>query len=261
MAEFYNIGHRGAAAYQHENTIVSLEEAVKRGADMVEFDLRKTADDVIVLFHDTAVKTLSGEQKAISKISMEELAGIARTEGFEIALFEDVLKLFGSRICLNIEIKAGGIESNVVSMLHTYPPLFEPTLSSFFPWVVLQIRKIDPGLKTGLILGQDGVNRVNILTLPVVRKLISTLGIRALHLQDSIVNAELILNLKRSGLSAIVWTVDKREDMYRFIKMGVDGIITNKPDLLYEVCIDFVDAEGPMLVRSTDKLSKFIYAA
>ncbi len=260
MAEFYNIGHRGAAAYQHENTILSLEEAVKRGADMVEFDIRKTADDIIVLFHDVSVKTLSGEHKPISKISMDELAGIAKTEGFEIALFEDVLKFFGPRVGLNIEIKAGGFESDIVAMLQKYPPLFEPTLSSFFPWVVLQIRRINSGLRTGLILGQDGANRVNILTLPVVRKLISTLGIRALHLQDSIVNAEIIENLKRSGLSATVWTIDKREDMYRFIKMGVDGIITNKPDLLYEVCLDFADAEGQILVRSTDKLSKFIYA-
>jgi glycerophosphoryl diester phosphodiesterase len=260
MAKFYNVGHRGASAYEHENTIVSLEEAISRRADMIEFDVRQTTDGVMVLFHDWAIKTSTGQRKLISKITYDELGQTARGQGYEIATFEDVLKQFGRRIPMNIEIKVGGFESDIICLLQTYPLAFEPTLSSFFPWVIIRLKRINDNLKTALILGQERVHKFNILARPVVRKLVWTMGIGAIHLQETIVSPAVVDSLVRGGVSVLVWTVDDPDEMRRFLKMGVDGIITNKPDLLYEVCLEMVNAKEPILKKITNNFGRFAYA-
>ncbi len=260
MAKFYNVGHRGAAAYKPENTIASLEEAISRQADMIEFDIRRTADGVIVLFHNRGVRISPGHQKAVSKINFDELSEIAGAGGYELAKFEDVLKLLGPRIPLNIEIKTGGFEADIVRLLKTYPPAFEPILSSFFPWVLGRLKRIDSGLKTALILGRNRVHRLNILARPAVRRLVTTLGISSIHLDQRIVSSAAVDNLINSGVTVFVWTVDDPDDMRRFLRMGVNGIITNKPDLLYRVCLEMADAKEPILKRITNNLGRFAYA-
>jgi glycerophosphoryl diester phosphodiesterase len=260
MAKFYNVGHRGASAYQPENTIASLQEAISRHADMIEFDIRRTADGVIVLFHDRSIKTVMGRRKAISKIAFSELAKITAADGYKLAEFEDVLKLLSPRIPLNIEIKAGGFEAEIVELLQTYPPAFEPTLSSFFPWVVGRLKKINGSLKTALILGRQRINRFNILTRPAIRRLVRTLGISSFHLQKEILSSKVANNLVETGISFFVWTVDDPDDMRRFLKMGVDGIITNKPDLLYQVCLEVADADEAILKRIGNNPGRFAYA-
>jgi glycerophosphoryl diester phosphodiesterase len=260
MANFYNVGHRGASAYQHENTVLSLEEAISRRADMIEFDVRQTIDGVMVLFHDWGVKTSKGQRKLISNITYDELCQTAHNQGYEIATFEDVLKQFGRRIPMNIEIKVGGFESDIISLLQTYPPACEPTLSSFFPWVVIRLKRINDNLKTALILGQERVHKFNILARPVVRKLVWTMGIGAIHLQETIISRAVVESLVRGGVSVLVWTVDDPEEMRRFLKMGVDGIITNKPDLLYEVCLELANAKEPILKKITNNFGRFAYA-
>ncbi len=260
MAKFYNVGHRGASAYEHENTIISLEDAITRRADMLEFDVRQTADGAIILFHDWAIKTSSGQRKLISNITIDELSQTARDQGYEIAFFEEVLKRFGTRIPLNIEIKVGGFESEIVRLLQEYPLAYEPTLSSFFPWVVIRLKRINDNLKTALILGQERVHKFNILARPVVRKLVWTMGIGAIHLQETIVSPAVVKNLIQNGVSVFVWTVDDPDEMRRFLRMGVDGIITNKPDELYKVCLEMVDAKEPILKKITNNFGRFAYA-
>jgi glycerophosphoryl diester phosphodiesterase len=258
MAKFYNVGHRGASAYRPENTIASLEEAVLRRADMIEFDLRRTADGAIVLFHDWGLKMESGRRKAISRITFNELDRVTRSRGYELALFKDVLRLFGSRIALNIEIKVGGFEDEVVRLIHKDTPVFGPTLSSFFPCVLSKLKDTD--LKTALILGQERVRRLNILARPMVQKAVSRLGIRSIHLQEKIVSPAVVKNLAEAGVTVFVWTVDDPDNMRRLLKMGVDGIITNKPDLLYQVCLQMADAREPILRKTRAKFGRFAYA-
>jgi glycerophosphoryl diester phosphodiesterase len=259
MAKFYNVGHRGASAYAHENTVVSLEEAIVRRADMVEFDLRRTADGVIVLFHDWGILGADGEMSQISQISFDELFARAKSQGFEIAKFEDVLRSFGRRIPLNIEIKIGGFEKEVIRLLKAYPPAFEPTLSSFLPWVVIRLKK--PGnFRTALIIGEGRIHKLNILERRIARSLAKPLGISSIHLQDCIASQAALTNIIRAGLSVFIWTVDDPDQMRRFLKMGVNGIITNKPDLLYEVCMEMANSKKPILKINANNSGRFVYA-
>ena len=259
MAKFYNVGHRGASAYAHENTVVSLEEAIARQADIVEFDLRQTVDGVIVLSHDRGIQGADGELSQISQINFDELSTRAKSHDFEIAKFEDVLKSFGPRIPLNIEIKLSGFEKEVIRLLKEYPPAYEPTLSSFLPWVVIRLKKLG-NFKTALIIGEGRIHKLNILERRIARMLARYLGISSIHLQDSVTSQAALTNLIRAGLSVFIWTVDNPDQMRRFLTMGVDGIITNKPDLLYKVCLEITDSNEPILKKVDNNSGRFVYA-
>ncbi len=260
MVKFINVGHRGAAAYAPENTLASFAEAIACKADMIEFDIRRTLDRVLIVHHDRAIVTPSGRQRAISHMTYAELLSAAEARGFALATFEEVLRSFGPRIPMNIEVKVGGFERDIIDLLHQYPPSFEPTISSFLPWVVARIKRFDKRLKTGLVLGQERLMKVNILAPSVVKRLIWALGIGAMHLQKSIITQDVVSRLSGFGLTVFVWTVDDPSEMRRFIKMGVDGIITNRPDTLYETCLDLSRSDKPTLKEITDTFGRFAFA-
>ena len=259
IARFINVGHRGAAAYAPENTIASFEEAITRKADMIEFDLRRTIDGSVVAFHDRYIKLSNGRKKAVSKVRIGELGRAIAHIGADLALFEEILIKFGRRIPLNIEIKIGGIEREVLFLLKKYPPAFEPTISSFYPWILKRYKRLDRNLKIALILGQEKIRKINFLARPMVDKLVSGLGIKAIHLQETIVSRAVVDTLTRLGVSILVWTVDDPEKMRKLVKLGVDGIITNKPDILYKICSEMSLHEKPILHRVNGNMGRFAY--
>ncbi len=256
---FLNIGHRGACAYAPENTAASIEQAISRNADMVEFDLRQTSDDVIVLFHDRTVVTRSGRRVPVSRISYSQLYDIAAAAGYRLSTFEEILREFGSRVPLDIEIKVRGFEEKIIHLLKKFPPAFEPVISSFIPGVIESVKKLDPSIKTGLVLGYSKVPYLNILARPVVNRLISRVDVDSVHLHRSLFSKHILKNLFAMGAKVYVWTVNKPDEMTRLLKAGVDGIITDTPDILFDICRNMAESQEPVLGRSGISGNRFIY--
>jgi len=253
-----NIGHRGAAAYAHENTIPSLEEAISRHADMAEFDVRRTADGALILFHDRGIQTPKG-RKPVSKLSFDIIQKAAKANGYSVPRFVDVLRQFGSKIAMNIEIKARGFESEIIALLKQYPPSFPPIISSFYPWVVWKLKVSGKPFSTGLIIGREQTYRFAFLTRPILRPLAQKMGIGSIHLQESIVNSRLVKIAHDAGLRLHVWTVDEENRMRELLNLGVDGIITNTPDRLHAVCLEMSGEKKPMLRKVAGEVGKFEY--
>jgi len=258
MNKFLNIGHRGAAAYAHENTTLSISKAIKLRADMVELDLRRTADGRIILFHDRTIKTDTG-RKAVSKISFDELERAAEIKGYSVATFEDAIRKFGKKIPMIIEIKARLFEDSVVEIMNRHQFVHPPIISSFYPWVVGKVKSLDDKVKTGLIIGQGQVSRFGFLAMPVLRGLLANLRLNSMHIEASLASAPIIKRLKDLGLGVYVWTVDDYDQMKRLIEMRVDGIITNKPDVLYNACLELSRASSRRLRKLSADTGRFAY--
>ncbi|OGC90369.1 MAG: hypothetical protein A2W25_02115 [candidate division Zixibacteria bacterium RBG_16_53_22] len=256
---FLIIGHRGAAAYAHENTIASLEEAISRHADMVEFDVRGTADGILVLHHDRTIKTEIG-RRPVSKLSFNQLQEAARLNGFAVAKFADIVKRFGPTIPVNIEIKVRGFAPEIVSILEKYRPAYPPVISSFFPWVLGRVKTLNGTLATGLIVGREQAHRFGFLGRPMLKLLAQNIGISSLHLQDSIIDSRKVKSAHDLGMRLFAWTVDDEQRMRALIGLGVDGIITNRPDLLYGVCVQMSSEKTPLIRKARDEEGKFVYA-
>ena len=105
MADLLILGHRGAATLP-ENTIPSFEKALELGADGVELDVRQTADGQLAVIHGSVAGT-----RAVQSSAYEQIRKLKK--GFEVPLLEDVLKVFGRKTFLDIELKTPGFERTV----------------------------------------------------------------------------------------------------------------------------------------------------
>ena len=94
------IAHRGASGIVDvENTLESFEKAIEVGSDMVEFDVRKTKDNILVVYHDK-----NFADQPVSWYTYEEMEAVAKKQGFHIPLLVEVLELCNNRIYMDIII-------------------------------------------------------------------------------------------------------------------------------------------------------------
>jgi glycerophosphoryl diester phosphodiesterase len=115
------IGHRGAAGIAPENTLVSIEAALKVGVDEIEMDLRRTKDGVVILLHDSSTRRVAEARLDTKQLTLAELQDLTRHTSFEITTFETVLKLVGTQKPLVLDIKEDGMAYELVRLLKKYP--------------------------------------------------------------------------------------------------------------------------------------------
>jgi glycerophosphoryl diester phosphodiesterase len=219
------IAHRGASHYHHENTLAAFEAAVEMGAAMVELDVRRTGDNILVAHHDAHI---AGE--TISGISLEEAASLSAEAGYQLTLLEDIFKLLAGKCTVDVELKESGYEEQVVELALDYLAPDSLLFSSYDHEVIRRIKEVDPGLRTGLIIGSRPRHHLLAKLLPGRRA-------RAVGADVIIISSKLLpfgfLKLN-SGLGLPIWiyTVNDRQELWKLITDGrVDGIFTDRPDV------------------------------
>ena len=139
------ISHRGKIDLSsQENTLVGIQEVIDLGIDMVEFDVRKTKDNVLICYHDANIQNIP-----ISEIYFEQL----KERVPEVCSFVEVIDICKEKIGVNVEIKESGFESIIVELLtknFEYGSFF---VTSFFPLIIREIKKLDARIQAGLLLG------------------------------------------------------------------------------------------------------------
>jgi len=219
-----NIAHRGASEYLPDNTIESFDRALVENADMIELDVRKTADGELVLYHDWYVRTEPrslpdlGILTPVSHILFENLRDYCEKEGFRLATLEEVLR-------------------------HYFDLVNQVVLSSFFPWIIKKIKGIDSRIKTGWIIGQEQVILLNRLGRIFVFSLFKTTEADSAHLHYEMVTPNVIKHFHVRQIPIYAWTVNQTDIMKRLIEMGVDGIITDIPAVLGSVLKREINSE------------------
>ena len=203
------LGHRGArgATAIPENTFASFDLALASGCDGFEFDVRLTADGQAVVCHDAKVY---GNEIALS--SAERLA---------LPFLREVLTRYQSSAFLDIELKVGGVEAIAGDLLRQHPPACGYVVSSFLPDVLQTIHAVDATIPLGLIC-ETRVQFSRWHELPV----------EYVIPHCTLVQRQLIDEIKAVGKKILVWTVNVPADMKGFSQWGVDGIISDDPKLL-----------------------------
>jgi glycerophosphoryl diester phosphodiesterase len=204
------LGHRGARANRAfpENTMASFDQALADGCDGFEFDVRLTADGKAVICHDPHF-----EGREVARVAAAKLKAIPH--------LEEVLDRYHERAFLDIELKVGGLEKIVTTVLTEYPPQRGFVVSSFLPEVLRSVHAKDSGIPLGLICE----TREEFA-------LWEQLPVECVIPHYSLLDAALARELAAAGKRIIVWTVNSPEDMRRFRDMGVAGIISDDTDLL-----------------------------
>jgi glycerophosphoryl diester phosphodiesterase len=140
--------HRGVAAGAAENTIAAFTNAIDVGADMVEFDVRRTRDGELIAFHDAVAGGVP-----VSGLTRDEIEAAA---GVRPPLLAEVLRVCAGRIRLDVELKEDGYVTDVMTVLREGFDPAQLVVTSFLPAVVAQAKRAFPEVKTGLLVGEGG---------------------------------------------------------------------------------------------------------
>ncbi len=223
------IAHRGSTSHAKENTIESFEKAMVSGADMIEFDVRRTKDNALIAFHDEMIQGHSARDLTFGTISQ-----MARNQGFDIPTVEEILKWSKGKIKLDVELKEEGYEKEIVELLSGYFGKDQFVITSFNDASLRVIKERYPDIKTGLILGRE-LPSYRILTrlqelFPVRRCKKAKPDFLVTHLH--LLRFGFLGRARRRRLPVFVWTVNDEETIWSLLDdERVYGIITDKPEL------------------------------
>jgi glycerophosphoryl diester phosphodiesterase len=198
--------HRGFAATADsraaENTIAAFTNAIEVGADMIEFDLRRTAAGELIAFHDSHV---AGQP--VGRLTRD---GIEAASGVRPPLLTEVLRACAGRIRLDVELKEDGYVPDVMAALRASVDPAQMLITSFLPAVVAQAKDAFPEVKTGLLVGSGG----SVLNAPArLRELYPVAlarRVRADYLAPHFRLAMLgvVRRAASAGLPCLLWTVN-----------------------------------------------------
>jgi glycerophosphoryl diester phosphodiesterase len=204
------LGHRGARASASvaDNTFASFDLALRHGCDGFEFDVRLAGDGSAVVCHDPKVGKVT-----VARAKSGQLSQLPR--------LEELVRDYGHRAFLDIELKVEDLESKVLETLHQYPPSVGYVVSSFIPDVVMNLEARSAVLSIGIIC-ETADELARWPKLPVDFVIV----------HHPLVEEELVRRVQGAGLKILVWTVNDAEAMVRFAGWGVDGIISDETELL-----------------------------
>ncbi|MEV5557502.1 glycerophosphodiester phosphodiesterase family protein [Nonomuraea wenchangensis] len=242
-----DVAHRGASAYAPENTIAAFRLAHDLGADLFELDVQETKDHKLVLMHDTTLSRTTNVKDVYPDLSPWRVGDLtlaqirrldagswagSRYAGERVPTLGDALDaMAGSGMGLLLEVKAPelypGIERRIADELRRHPAWQAPgrLVVQSFDWQSMRaLHSHLPQVSIGL-LGTPPADE-----LPQLAKFADLI-----NPSYTTLTAAYVQRVHALGMRTLAWTVDSPTAMRTLLDRGVDGIITNRPDVLREL--------------------------
>jgi glycerophosphoryl diester phosphodiesterase len=229
--------------YAPENTLISFEEAVRRGADLLEMDVQLSADNEVVVMHDTSVDRTTDGTGFVRDLPWDKIktfdAGIWHGADYVkqyVPSLTQVIQKFRNRktarhhpLGFMIELKtikgSGGSLADVVVALLQREEFTERVCVISFDVVALQeVRAAHKTLPTGLLFSEETDEG----RIPQAK----AIGVHAIFPRKTWVTSPGVLAAHKAGLAVGTWTCNTKNEMKRMITCGADAIATNFPDRL-----------------------------
>ena len=247
--------HRGGAGLAPENTLVACEAGLSAGADGIEFDVRLSCDGVAVLMHDPTLERTTNGEGPVDQRTATELAALDagyrferegafpfRGRGIGVPALQDALERLRDT-ALIIELKSADprLARAVVEAIHAAGAVGRATVGSFQKGALDAVRALDPSIRTGADTddvrnGLDGLRG---------RPVFDAFQVPEVFAGMRVVTPEFIARAHDAGVTVLVWTVNGEEDMRRLLDWGVDGLITDRPDLAVPIVREWAAARLP----------------
>lgn len=231
-----NYAHRGASGYYPENTMLSFEKAVELGCDGIETDVHMTNDGVLVLIHDEFVNRTTDGIGLVKRYNFSEISKLDMGSWFDrkykdqrIVTAEELIIFAKEKdIIINFELKTDvilypEIEKNIIEIIYKYNMQSKIILSSFNPQSLFNCKEISRDIKAGILYSKY-MYQPDLYC--------KKFHFDALHPNFHYINKEIIQNAQKDNILVNPYTVNRKDQMKKLIDAGVNGIITNYPDLL-----------------------------
>jgi glycerophosphoryl diester phosphodiesterase len=227
--------HRGGASEVPENTMPAFAHAVDLGYRYVETDAHVTADGVLLAFHDDVLDRVTDGSGTIAELPWR-VVQTALVDGEEpIPLLEDLLGTWPD-LRVNIDPKHDAAVEPLVEVLRRTGAVDRVCVGSFSDERIGRVQAALPGICTSL--GPNGSLQLGMAATGTDG--IGDLGSPCAQLPPSygdvtIITAELVAEAHRRAMQVHVWTIDDADEMVALLDLGVDGIMTDRPQVLKEV--------------------------
>ncbi len=247
------IAHRGACKVAPQNTMPAFEAAVEMNADGFETDVHLTADGHPVICHDYQIDETSDGSGTITSMTLDEFRQYdfggyfdEKFKGTKGPTLEEFLTLCESADIdvMNIEIKPSKendmtIVGKTIEAVKAHGLFDKLLISSFSAKMLLESKKIDRKCKTAFLYSPK--DKIILKIMFTAAKFAKSLGASALHPHYTIVTERYVAKAHELGIKVNPWTVNKEKDIRRMIKCGVDGIITDYPELVHSILAETDD--------------------
>ncbi|MBN2043288.1 MAG: hypothetical protein JW754_05805 [Candidatus Aenigmarchaeota archaeon] len=219
-------GHRGCAGIEPENTMRGFKKAIESGAEYVGADVRMTKDKELVLIHDSSVDRTTNGHGPVRSYEMKELLTLDAGRNERIPnLLELYYLMKQTGIKVELEIKEPDTVKSIISFVRKQKISDMVILSSLWHDILKGIKEKHPGLVTGAVLLCRPVDPVS---------LAKDCGVDYLLMNCEYVDEDLVYECHSNDIRLIV-NADFPEDILRMIRLGVDMINTDYPDIAVEI--------------------------
>jgi glycerophosphoryl diester phosphodiesterase len=229
------IAHRGGAGLAAENTLEAFSRSYALGVRFLETDVRCTADGRVVAFHDARLRRVTTSRGPVSQRRLEELQRLPVLGGGPVVALDEVLAQFPD-VCLTVDVKDPRVIEPLARLLASAGATHRVCAAAARESWLLALRSLTgPQLSTALgwralarLASARGSGRYGDATFAHVPLRLGRVPV----FRD-----DLVARARDAGIRVIVWTVNDPHTMHRLLDHGVDGIITDRPDVLRDVLI------------------------
>jgi len=217
------VGHRGAAGLEPENTLRSFRRAIELGVDLVECDVRLTADGAPVLLHDETLDRTTDGRGPVAGTTLEALRNLDAGKGERVPTLSEFLALISGRCGAHLELKADGTPAVVLEVVEREGMLESIIFTSGRTERLAEVRQLCGEASFEHIFSDpppDAIPRA-------LSVCASRISVNHNHLTTDFVRAA-----HDAGLVVVTWTPNTEEEMVAGIEKGVDFVCTDRPDIL-----------------------------
>lgn len=245
------IAHRGGRGLWPENTLYAFSRAVELGVDVLEMDLRESADGALVIIHDSEVDRATNGQGRVNELTLAQIKALDagyrwtrddgatyphRGQGIQVPTLEEVLQSFPNTR-LNIEVKSSStsVAIELCEVLRSHSRQDRVLVASFHDPIVKTFRNRCPEYATAA--SSEEARSLFLLNTVHLGKWHRPAA-EAYEVPGQILTPRFVAEAHRHNVKVLVWTVNHVQEMKRLLAAGVDGILTDYPDRLLSLMGD-----------------------
>ena len=237
------IAHRGASGrgLAPENTLAAFEKALDIGIDMLEIDVRVTGDGQLIVLHDPSLDRTTDREGIVREMVLEEIRQADAGDGERVPVLREVFDLARHRAPILLEIKSDFIAELVVQAIAEAEFSEQVVVQSFNPQTVERVKRLAPHLPASLLIGELPTTPSRFRARRLVSQVLE-IGANTLSIWHATLTPSLIEEMRKRGIAVWAWTVDEEITMRDLAMMGVQGLVTNHPEVLNNVLEDLMES-------------------
>lgn len=238
-------GHRGAAGLAPENTLASIQLAIELGVDRIEIDVQQTKDNKIIVLHDRTLRRTTTGHGFVKNLTYDEIFQFSAGYKFnkfyineKVPTLEQVIDLIDGKVELLIETKYSymyypNIERHIINIIKNKNAKNWCKVISFNDRALFRINKLDNSIRLGkLFVGKHAHLPLSFDKGLNIRPLKKYAFVDEVIVKHDYATKAIIEKVHDFGKELHVWTVNNEVTIQKLIERGVDGIISDYPNLL-----------------------------